>query len=321
MNTKGKKIMITAAVIFAAGIVFTIIGIMLGGWPGLKVSRSGVSSAYKVEKPYELTKTKLDKFTKINIALNYADVEILISDDNQYYVEYFLDGNSGEPLCNVNDNTLTFQQKVHSESILFFGGFLASPTDDEGFAREPYLRLYIPKDTKLSSLGLSSESGTFELNNIKAESAKIDSEYGTCHINDSVFDELSFSVESADLKMNNSTAKSFSFTGDYGEIVLKNFSSDAVQMELESYDVRIEAAKLGDLDYNNQYGELELALPDEMDTYSFNISVEYGDITLPNSAAPGYYANGDEDTKIYRTEGSSDKKINITCESGDVEIH
>lgn len=315
MKTTGKKIMITGAVVFAVGIIFTIIGFLLGGWPGFQISHSGVSAANKIEKPYELSKTKIDKFTTADITLDYANIDLRVSEDNFYYIEYLLDGNTGEPVYQVNNESLKFKQKNRMGSFMFLGSI------DNNLAANPYVCLYIPKDAKLNSLILNSDSGDFELNSIKAESAKIGTEYGTCNITDSTFDDLAFSVESSDLEIKNSTAKNLSFIGSYGEISLKNFSSESILMDLESYDVSIEATNLGNLDYKNEYGELELTLPEKMDIYSFNIFVEYGDIDLPDSAPLGNYSDNDDSEKTYRFDGSSDKKINITCESGDVEIH
>lgn len=315
MKPVSKKILIIAAAIFAAGVVLTGISILMGGWPGFQISRSGITSVGKTEEPYELTKTKIDKFSKVDITLDYADIDILESEDDDYYVEYLLDGNSGEPSCKTVGDTFQFYQKDTAARFMFIG------TIQSGFPSiDPYLRLYVPKDTALKKLTINNESGNFYASSMNVETADITSDYGAFELSDSKFDELSFYMESADLTMKNCTAKQFEFDGSYGEIDLKEFSSDSAVLSLESYDVAIDAVKLGGLDFKNEYGNLELSLPDKLSTYNFDIYVEYGDIKLPNDASMGNYSDHEDGAKTYQTKGDGKQEMKIYSESGDIDI-
>lgn len=92
---KSKKIILTlSAVTLTAGVLFTGIGYMKGGRFGFVFSDGKFISADSMEKekrPFIMEKKKLDSVKDIDInILSYANIRILPSADNSFYLEYNL---------------------------------------------------------------------------------------------------------------------------------------------------------------------------------------------------------------------------------------
>lgn len=315
MTKRGKVIITVAACLFAFGAILTIIGIMFGGYPGLEVSSSGIHTMSKTIEPYELEKTKLDDFSKADISVDYANIEVKVSDDDNYYLEYYLDGSEGKPTYAVNRDTFTFTQRENRIVFMSLGSFTWNSADQEA-----YLRLYIPKENALSFLSVESESGDFITKNLKTDSLDLDLDYGYCNIHDSDFDTLKIAMESGEVDIQNSRAGDFQFDGDYNEISLKEFSSDSATFDMESSEVTLDAAKLCNLSYVNEYGDFTLKLPEALENYSFDVSVEYGEILLPSDAPNGFREDSEDSQSYYKTKGKGKQMILIQSESGDVDI-
>ena len=94
---KSKKIILTiSAVTLTAGVLLTGIGYMKGGRFGFVFSDGKFISADSIEEekqPFILEKKKLDSVKDIDInILSYADIRILPSADNSFYLEDNLPG-------------------------------------------------------------------------------------------------------------------------------------------------------------------------------------------------------------------------------------
>ena len=99
---KSKKIILTiSAVTLTAGVLLTGIGYMKGGRFGFVFSDGKFISADSIEEekqPFILEKKKLDSVKGIDInILSYADIRILPSADNSFYLEYNLPGEYPKP--------------------------------------------------------------------------------------------------------------------------------------------------------------------------------------------------------------------------------
>lgn len=131
MKTKTRKIILISLCLVIAGVILLGAGMMFGGRPGVVLSRSGITSPYADGKPYVLKKTKINKFSDVKITIgSYADIQILPSEDDQFYLEYELDGNYNEPSCEVRKNTLTLTHTGNTGvnyGINFFTSALTFP--------------------------------------------------------------------------------------------------------------------------------------------------------------------------------------------------
>lgn len=113
---KSKKIIMTiSAVTLTAGVLLTGIGYMKGGRFGFVFSDGKFISADSIEEekqPFILEKKKLDSVKDIDIKiLSYANIRILPSADNSFYLEYNLPGEYPEPTFSCTDGKLTLTQE------------------------------------------------------------------------------------------------------------------------------------------------------------------------------------------------------------------
>lgn len=313
MKPMSKKIIYIVLTFFLSGLVLSVIGLGLGGHMGLRISNTGIHTASEESKSYELPKTKLADFSKVDLELDYGSIEILPSEDGNAYLEYLLFEESGVPSYDVHNGILSVSQRDNSWGFTLWGLHTMKKT------ASPYLRLYLPKDKALTALQVYSESGTITVDQIKAGTVDMDIDYGNLEIKNSVFSSMEFTSDSTEMMVSDSEIKDLKLDGEYGDLTLNNFASDYTTITLESCDVYLDAAKLGNLDYDNEYGELTLCLPESMEKYSFDISLEYGDIRLPSDAPAGFY-NNEDSSESYRTKGTGANMIKIVSESGNVEI-
>lgn len=110
-----KRILIASAVTAGTGVVFMGVGIALGGWPGVVFTKGGIHSPYEQKTPYRQEKKEIEPFSELSLYVgSEADVVVMASKDEKYYVEYTLDGNYGKPKCELTNGKLSIAQQDHN---------------------------------------------------------------------------------------------------------------------------------------------------------------------------------------------------------------
>lgn len=312
------KILIKASLaLIAAGAVLMMIGHLLGGRAGVAFSRNGVVSPYTDQKPYTMKKTKIDAFTDTEIKIgSYADVRILPSGDDDFYLEYRLDGDYGEPLWEVRDDTLTLthtgRQPGFGVAVNFFYIGIR-----EGL-QNAEVNLYIPEGEKMGRLEVYNDSGDFSVEDLTFGDAKLNISYGDARLRDVSLRNLELGMESGVLKADAFTCDTLTAKVDYGNAELDGFSAETAEFTLESGNLDLDARELTDLTCINEYGNVKIRLPKDLSEYSVNARSEYGSIDIPEGA-PGRQVYTD-DEGVYTSEGKSEGNIRIKVESGDIVI-
>ncbi len=353
MKTSTKKVILISLCLVIAGAVLFGAGMLCGGRPGVVVSRNGISSPYADSKPYVLEKTKINPFSNVEMKVgSYADIQILPSGDDQFYLEYELDGDYNEPAYDIRNNTLTLTQTGNSRNFgirsFYFGSFV---TDTEVQA---YITLYIPEDIDMGNLDVYNDMGNVSIEGLAFGDAKLEVSYGDAKLQDMDFEDLELDMESGNCKAAELTAqnlllkneygdislektavqgaeislesgrlKAKDFTSvdltvksDYGDIELEDFSAETADFELESGNLYVDAAELTSLTCKNEYGDVEIRLPKDLAEYSVSARSEYGRIDLPEDAPGQHISSNDE--AVYKAKGKSERTIKIEVESGDI---
>lgn len=339
MKTTTKRILLISFCMILAGIILTGLGHMLGGSPGVSIDSNGIRSANHPSKSYRQEKRKIESFQNLNLQIDsYADVCIVPSDDDNFYLEYLLPGDYNEPEYAVKDNTFTFSQKSTTNGFLTIGtlGFFTynsvSDTDDYP------VTLYIPEDQSLGNVtiynsyadvtikGLSCdnmeltvESGNISLDSTEIASLTLDCEYGEVTLKDFSGDTAELTTESDDVTLDTVKINTLSLSCGYGDVTIKEFSGDTIDLEMESGDLELDIVKISHLTCDMEYGDIRLTLPDTLEDYSISAETEYGELLLPSDTLHTYYTSNDYMTTL-RTEGTTDKTLTLHSESGDVEL-
>ncbi len=353
MKIDSKKLMWACLCIIIAGAVLTGIGILLGGWPGVVFSATGIQSPYTENGAYTIEKTKINPFTNTELKVgSYADIRIQPSDDDQFYLEYKLDGDYGEPQYAVKQDTLTFTHMSKPQHNFYFFriGF-----SDDSIINDAYITLYIPKGQDMGHLSIFNDCGDVSVEDVIFGSTKMDVDYGNVNLQNTVFDDLELNTESGDIKADSLTAKSILLENEYGDVNLKNvsaeeagltmesgnleakaldiesltakneyghinlddLSAETVEIEMESGNVFLGIKALACLACKNAYGNVEIELPKNFADYAVDARCEYGSIKLPPDISQGYHISSDDEA-VYRTDGKSDGTIKVEAESGDI---
>lgn len=315
MKPISKKIITASACLIAGGAILTGIGTLFGGRPGFSFTSNGVTSqASHKNSRVELSKTKIDAFTNADIKIDsYADIHILPSDDDNYYLEYLLDSDYGTPEYDISNHTFTMTQPDKK-----IGVFLAFNTSMDSF--DTYINLYVPEDDDLNSLNVFNDSGDVTIKAINFQDADITVEYGDVALRDNQFDSLILDVDSGDTKIVDSEIGTFVLESEYGDGILKNIKCQKAEITQDSGDLYLDAAEIENLNCYAEYGDITLLLPDILDVYTFDAAAEYGYINLPSDAPRGFYRNADGDYEYYQTEGTDGKVIELQTDSGNITI-
>ena len=351
MKPLTKKLLITSSCLMAAGALLIGAGYALGGWPGLKLTRSGLSSDSDRKEPYILRKTKIDAFTKADLNIgSEADIEILLSEDENFYLEYTMNGEYGEPVWDVSDDLLSLKQNDTTIGGIYFFQ-MGSVSDHESYS----LRLYLPEGTVLSSLDIYNDFGSLDMKGIQTdafsasldygnlnlsscqfETADLQLDYGNLYLKQVLTDELdavldygdlemtdcrlgrgNIELSSGDLASSSSAADSLVVINEYGDLDLEQMTIRDADITLESGDLYFDAEGLESFTGTNEYGNAVILLHDDLDSYFFDLVTEFGELRLPESVS-GRIESDVNEMHFVKSDGS--KTVKFTAESGDIEV-
>lgn len=177
MKKTSNKILTISACFLAVGIILLGIGFILGGAPGAVITAKGIRSSWH-SVSYSTDKKQVSGFANIDINIrSAANVTIQASKDDNYYVEYSLDGSYGEPDYRIENNTLKLKQNSKSSFGLIDFSFLRSGTEEDY-----YVRLYVPKGKPLDTLKLYNDYGDVTLTDFTCTSARINLSSGDLYL-------------------------------------------------------------------------------------------------------------------------------------------
>ena len=334
MKKATRNILIISACFMGAGIPAAAAGVAAGGWFGIQITRDGIRSSSSGSEPYRLEKTRLDDFSGIKIDIgSEADIEFVPSDDEYCYLEYTLKGNGAGPEWNITDNTFTLTQN----GVIATGFFLTG--SDLSWSSGPVIRLYIPKDTAFSdvdiyndygnismgsissdTLTLNLESGDLDMENISAGAADIYLDYGNLAMRACRFTEAKIETDSGNIEAEDTVTDTLLLTNNYGDSTLENTTVRSADLTVESGGLYLEASGLETITGVNEYGDTTFVFGDDIESYSFDLLTEYGEISFSGDA-PGRLISRDGSEMSYTTDAGGNKKIRFTAESGDIQIH
>ena len=353
---RNKILTVILGIAIFSGVLCSGAVIVQGIQAGKNLPRHTTSSQKEqiaIPQAWELEKTKLEEFSEASISIDYCDFSILPADG--YYLEYRLDGACTEPQYNSSDGIFYFEegktQLRYSTGLhLFFN------TGNSSANRGPYyINLYVPKDQYFNLLKIKNESGNIYLEDVDAEIAELNADYGTLTLRSFTGKNISIFAESGNLEIGDVTCDNLEITNEYGDICGGSFKiSDQAAIKLESGSLELSSletdflslrneygncsmdqasitdseifiesgnlvfqdAELETTDIDSSYGDVTLHLADDISDYNYDLYAEYGSIKLRNETL-----KFDEDEEIhYQKDNQKKKEIRISCESGNIKI-
>ena len=316
MKPTAKRILTISAIAAGAGLILMGIGMGLGGRPGVAISSSGIHSSYQQQEPYFQEKMSLNTFSDLSLDIGAeADIQILPSDDDKYYVEYLLDGDYGKPVCKVEDDTFTLTQIAAGNRVI--GIFAFNLGESESI--NPYVTLYVPEDSllkqssihntygsievsgsKFETISITADSGDIILNNVSAGDMKLNyedgnlttdalkadnffvcSDYGSIELKESILGCAEFELEDGDVSFDTVKGNSIKITSEYGNVNLEETSCKTADFILDYGNLDFDAVTLENLTCEMEDGNMNLSLPETLEKYQIAIDLDYGDLKLP----------------------------------------
>lgn len=356
--SKRKTFFIVCGILCGVGMLLALTGRLLGGavtgvgyepGNGLVVYSPLVSNQPNGPSVQTDKIDQLEPFTRIDIRMDYADITIEESD--HFSLEYELTAWE-KPVISVKNGCLTISQPPHNygnNRFFLFGSSFSGTVYNSWNSSREYLTVYIPENTQLDTVYVSTSSGKTELSGLKTGQLTIDDDYGDARLTDITCTSADFSLSSGKFTADNLKAESLKLSDDYGDCILKNseisgnttlflssgtlkmqqsstgaltvdsdygnvdlndITSENARLTLSSGDMNAEGFLFKNLDIKSDYGSVEL-VTQLTDSFGYDLKTDYGDIRINKHDLGDTY---------YTFDKEFDNWVRIKCSSGDIRI-
>lgn len=295
MKRYQKILLGTSVCLIIGGGILGVAGIALGGNPGFAITNEGVKTKEDLELSKFVEKSvPLQGVSSLEITCREGDVEFLEGDS--FHVEYGYDEKHMQVKQQKQDAAWIFDSS-YVKQVNFVG--MSFFWDSIDTRQQAYLRVYIPRKTKLSELKVKNAYGTVKLSipKLQAETIKIITEsgnleasgvtgkktdleldYGDLELSDCTFTDLSIKSESGSCTLSDMKAEDLKLEMDYGELAMNGVAADTLSVKGESGNLSLEDVEGKDVALRSDYGEMMLtSLAAEQ---SLRLENESGNISL-----------------------------------------
>lgn len=158
---------------------------------------------------------------------------------------------------------------------------------------------------------LSLDSGTLKLENVTADTLSIDNNFGSVDISNlKVKNTSDFNVDSCNISVDHSDFGDLHYQGSFGDLNGQQITARSLNANLESGDISLDELTSQKIEIDNSFGKIRLGLSASLESYAYNISTDFGRITV----------GGKEYGSSFTTpfENGSDKTITIEGDSTDI---
>lgn len=131
------------------------------------------------------------------------------------------------------------------------------------------------------------------------------------------FSEALLKLEYGDLSVDSLQSDKVEIENGYGSIDFGEFTGGKIKVELDSGDCRITRLDAADVEIENEYGDVILNARGDLEEYTLDLETEYGCIRAGNVRIED---DGYEEEIRYKVPGNGQKKIEISCDYGDIEV-
>ncbi|MCL2807201.1 MAG: DUF4097 domain-containing protein [Coriobacteriia bacterium] len=272
---KGIKILwVIIGCVFALGVILATVGFVLGATGIAYFDGREFRFGAGEQRTVELKDNDTEAFESIDIKLIEADVEIIAA--NAYGYEFVYTG-SNKPDITIKNNTLFVVEQSNNWSIIFgFGGWKSL------FETTAKLRVFVPEDAELTTVGLSTVSGTTTLSGYQINIKKLDckSVSGDVNITNVDLEQLALDVASGDVDLRNVSANRATINILSGWLNYEDAKLKKLDLNMTSGDVRLKGQISELLQLRMISGNADIALTGNKDDYSFGFTQLSGSILI-----------------------------------------
>ncbi|MEG0308462.1 MAG: DUF4097 family beta strand repeat-containing protein, partial [Clostridium sp.] len=221
-----KNIVTIAASLIVVGGIMTTVGFLTGGNRDVMLGKDG----FKVydDGDYIKENKDLEKFTAIDIDMDFGDIEIIKSD--KYAIELEFDKEVMKLNYSVNNEKLTISSE-NKEGNKFINLNFGSINN------KSKVKIYVPEDIVLSSLDIESNSGSIAINNIDINASNINCDFGDISLDGINGNKLNINSKSGTVKIKNMKLDELTLFVDFGDIDTENIYATNLKLNSKSGEV------------------------------------------------------------------------------------
>ncbi len=303
MKKQGKFLFVTG-LIFALGILLSIIGIALGG----SLAEASITQDKFTKKTFRKTMDNSQEIHSLSFDVSASDVTLKEGED-------FSIVGTGISKCTVKNGTWKVSSKL--KNSLFWGLFPIKVGDWNIFGTKEgrKITVTIPRGHALKEVSLDAKAIDWRIDQLNCQHLDVDVSAGTIRIDQLTSNETDISVSAGDVRI-----KSFQIGGEadiscnMGDIRLGSEDTRAnnlcnkLEAECNMGDVRYYGKLTGENEVDVTMGSIQLNLVGSASQYDFSSDVTLGDINHKNQdASPGNRAS------LYGTG-------NLSCTMGGISV-
>lgn len=291
-------------------------------------------------------KTQMEAITGIDIQTDFADVEIIASDD--YYIEYEFYYVDKEPQYKVENGILYF-----NDSMMNSGDYSISLSEN------CYIKLYVPNTAEFEHVSIYNSNGEVAIGTFSTKELEIEKSFGNVIMSRIEADHAKVALNAGSMTITKSSFQNAEIENLYGEITLNNINymedqaeelpaSGEIKVNTSSGNIMITDLWCEKLVTENTNGNIELkgitAIDVESDqssgNYSFNgyvdnsidVQTTYGNAYLllqgesenygikAESGHGSVIMNGRDYGEKLQLNDREEKQVQVEVKSGNIDI-
>lgn len=209
-----KVSLIIAAILIPLGIIFVVVGTMMGG-KGFSISTDGKLNFFN-EQSFEYENYDLEAFENIDVDAYNGRVIIKASKDDTYGINVKLDSTPKEPDIKVENGILKVKEYEHNSWLSFNFGW---------FNTERYIEIYVPEDV-LDSVNIDTSNGRIELSGISLNELTVNTSNGKIEMTDLKADKCDVKTSNGAIAIIESEIENSRFVTSNGKISIEGTFKD-----------------------------------------------------------------------------------------------
>ncbi len=213
----------------------------------------------------------LEPFTKLDVDLSLGDVTVMTGDSYGVILDW--SGRNYSLSCEPDGDTLHVRS---SQSVnLNLAGHSASVT------------VYLPEHAELEEADVHTSLGDAYLDNVRARQMKAASDLGDVSLYHTSAGELDVTCSMGNIWLDGVTAGDAELTNSMGDISAEGLSVErSLDVEASMGDIDLQGDLRGETDIEASMGNVALRLSQEEQSYSYELDVSMGQLTVNGQAMP-----------------------------------
>lgn len=352
MKKYQKILLATSACLIVGGGILGVAGIAMGGSPSFMITDQGIQTPEDLADGEFVEKTlPLKGVSSLEIKWDEGDIEFVEGDS--FHAEYGYDEKHMQVSEQTKNGTWYFTgryvQSIDITGIHFFW-------DSSVWERqESYLKIYVPKGTKISDINVINnygkvkidlseitaehvkmdlDSGDLEMKGLSSQDAELNLEYGDLELESCSFTDLALQNENGKCSLSDIIAESAELNQGYGDLEMQECEIAKLAVENEGGTCSLSGLQAEEAAVTACYGELALEQVradqvtltnesggirvDGLTGKTMAVENEYGGITL-NEVVMETSIRAEQENETLRMDQVKAGQIEIINENGDLE--